>query len=91
MEQVGKEQGYNNWNDESDIQENTTDILGNVNIWYGKMEPLENHVRKRSINLIFVLSTIQALDEINILFLRKSYENHCIKNKSIKDDYNFLC
>ena len=81
---------FKNQKEESDIQENTTDIPDNVNVWYEKVEPLVNHVRERSINLIFTLGIILALDEMMISFMGRSHETHRIKNKSIKEGYNFF-
>ena len=53
---------FKNQKEESDIQENTTNILENVNVWYNKVRTLVNHARERSMNLIVPLGTILALD-----------------------------
>ena len=44
---------------------------------YGmKKEPLVNHVRERSMNLVITLSKILALDEMMIYFLGISHETN---------------
>ena len=41
-------------------------------------------------NLIFTLGTILALDKMMICFMGRSHETHRIKNKPIKEGYEFF-
>ena len=82
QEQVGSQ------NEQHSVHKNTTD--DKVNVWYEKIEPVLNHVRERSMKLIFTLGTVLALDEMMTCFMGRSHETHRIKNKPIKEGYNFL-
>ena len=75
-------------NEEHGVHENTTD--DNVNVWYEKIEPAVNHVRERSMKLIFTLDTVLAIDEMMICFMGRPHETHRIKNKPIKEGYIFF-
>ena len=59
-------------------------------LWYHKVKPVVDHIRKKSLELIFILGTFLALDEMMIRFCGRSIETHRIKNKPIKEGFKFF-
>ena len=59
-------------------------IFQTMSMYGMKKEPLVNHVRERSMNLVITLSKILALDEMMICFLGRSHETN-------KRSLNFVC
>ena len=59
-------------------------------VWYEKIFPIVDHVRKRSMDLIYTLGTHLALDEQMIRFMGRSLETHRMKNKPIKEGFKFF-
>lgn len=51
---------------------------------------LINHLRTVSLSLIYVLGTFLSLDEMMIRFFGCSIETHRMKNKPIKEGFNFF-
>ena len=58
--------------------------------WYDKILPAVNHVRDKSMKLIYELGSVLAIDEMMIRFRVKSNETHRIKNKPIAEGYKFF-
>eukprot|EP00957_Ditylum_brightwellii_P128380 9791303-Ditylum_brightwellii.AAC.1 len=59
-------------------------------VWYEKVTFLINHIRDVSLDLIYVLGTIMSLDEMTICVFGRSNETHYMKNKPIKEGYDFF-
>ena len=59
-------------------------------LWYSKLTFFIDHVREVSYSLIHVLGTFLSLDEMMIRFFGRSVETHRMKNKPIKEGYNFF-
>ncbi len=61
-----------------------------VSLWFNKLEPIINHFRQVSEDLIFTLGTKLSLDEMMIRFSGRSKETHRIKNKPIGEGFKFF-
>ena len=59
-------------------------------VWYEKIYSIVDHIRKRSMELIYTLGTHLALDEQMIRFMGRSLKTHRMKNKPIKEGFKFL-
>ena len=61
-----------------------------VSMWFHKLQPLVDHVRQVSFDLVFILGTLLSLDEMMIRFMGRSNETHRMKNKPIGEGYKFF-
>ena len=61
-----------------------------VSVWFDNLEPLISHFREVSEDLIFILGTTLALDEMMIRFMGRSLETHRMKNKLISEGFKFF-
>ena len=59
-------------------------------VWYNKLTWVIDHIRDVSQQFVFVLGTTLSLDEMMIRFFGRSVETHRMKNKPIKEGYNFF-
>ena len=59
-------------------------------LWYHKVKPVVEHMRQKSLDLIYILGTYLALDEMMIRFCGRSEETHRIKNKPSKKGLSSL-
>ena len=59
-------------------------------VWFDKIEPLVENVRKVSQKLILSLGTVLSLDEMMIRFQGRSLETHRLRNKPINEGYKFF-
>ena len=90
VERVQRDQEAEIGDDENpDLEEDTPDTEESK-VWYEKIKPLVDHMRVKSQDLIFILGTFLALDEMMIRFMGRSVETHRMKNKPIKEGFKFF-
>ena len=91
MERVQIEQeGNDNDNDHDTETVPVPPPSDKVAVWFEKLEPLISHFRGVSEDLIFILGTTLALDEMMIRFMGRSAETHRMKNKPISEGFKFF-
>ena len=59
-------------------------------VWYEKIFPIVDHVRKRSMELIYTLGTHLALDKQTVYFMGRLFKTHRMKNKPTKEGFKFI-
>ena len=59
-------------------------------VWFTKLAPLIDHLRKTSEEVIFTLGNVLSIDEMMIRFMGRSHQTHCIKNKPIREGFKFF-
>ena len=91
VERVQRDQEAQIGDDEDpNLDEDETPETEESGVWYEKIKPLVDHMREKSQDLIFVLGTFLALDEMMIRFMGRSKETHRMKNKPIKEGFKFF-
>ena len=58
-------------------------------VWYCKIRPVVLNIRMKSLEIVVILGLIFTLDKIMIRYSGWSIETHWIKNKPIKQGFNF--
>ena len=81
----------NNENENTTTPPNTNNIPEEKpEVWFKKLSYLVNHFRDVSEDMVYILGTNLAIDEMLIRFLGKSMETHRLKNKPIAEGYKFF-
>ena len=87
---VQQEQCNKSTEGEEEEEESDKDSEKNKKIWYTKVQPIVDHVRKKSAQLIHMLGTLLSFDEMIIRCLARSIETYQIKNKPIDQGYKLF-
>ena len=90
IERVQREQEVQIADDEDlNLEEDSPDSEESK-VWYEKVKPLVDHMSDKSQELVYVLGTFLAVDEMMIRFMGRSRETHRMKNKPIKEGFKFF-
>ena len=87
---VQQEQCNKSTEGEEEEEESDKDSEKNKKIWYTKVQPIVDYMRKKSAQLIHTLGTSLSFDEMIIRCLARSIETCRIKNKPIDKGTNYL-
>jgi len=87
--QCEQEEQANDCSSESEEEEGK-DLQNERTVWYQKLKYLIDHVRDVDLDIIFILGTWVAIDEMMIRFMVRSLVTHCIKNEPIEESLKFF-